>query len=129
MKQKKGEIQAFDRRSTTYEGPARQRLFFDRVHKTVLDLVQNRDKVTSVLDVGCGTGRLLRKVHEHWPNARLFGVYPAEGMVEKALRMLPEARFCVGMAESLLLSDYAFDAVLSTSLFRARFERLHVFSA
>jgi ubiquinone/menaquinone biosynthesis C-methylase UbiE len=101
------------------------------VQKTVLDLVQNGDKVASILDIGCGTGRLLRKAQERWPKARLFGVDPAEGMIEKARQLLPEARLYVGMAESLPLPDDSVDVVLSTSsLFiieltkrRARFVR------
>ena len=116
-KQKKGDVQAFERRSATYEGSARQGLFFDRVQKTVLDLVQNGDKVASILDVGCGTGRLLRKAQERWSKVRLFGVDPAEGMIEKARQLLPEARFYVGRAESLPLPDDSVDVVLSTSSF------------
>ena len=38
-------------------------------------------------------------------------------MVEKARHMLPEARFYVGMAESLPLPDYSVDVVLSTASF------------
>jgi len=70
-----------------------------------------------VLDVGCGTGRLLRKAKVCWPKAQFIGVDPAEGMIENARRLMPDAKFCVGQAESLPLPDASVDLVFSTVSF------------
>lgn len=92
-------------------------LFFDRLQRAVLGLVESEANPESILDVGCGTGRLLRKAGERWPNARLIGVDPAEGMIEKARLLMPNAAFYVSMAESLPLPDASVNLVFSTVSF------------
>ena len=113
-KQENSDVQEFNRLSTTYEDSWAQWFFFDRVHNAVLELVENQAYPKSIMDVGCGTGRLLRKAGKRWPDARLIGVDPAEGMVEKARSMMPSATFYVGMAESLPLPDASVDLAFST---------------
>jgi ubiquinone/menaquinone biosynthesis C-methylase UbiE len=107
----------FSRRASTYERSCAQPLMFDRVHRVVLDLVASQCGGIApqrVLDVGCGTGRLLRKVGAHWPAAELTGVDATEEMIEVARRSTPAATFYVGVAESLPLPDDSMDMVLST---------------
>ena len=87
------------------------------MQKSVLDLADCEAEPKSILDVGCGTGPLLRKAEERWPDARLLGIDPAEGMVEKARQMVPTATFYVGIAEALPLPDAAVDLMVSTSSF------------
>jgi ubiquinone/menaquinone biosynthesis C-methylase UbiE len=115
--QKKTDVQDFERRSATYENSRRQGYIFDRVQRIVLDLAKNWKKPESILDVGCGTRRLLRKVKEHWPDARLIGVDPAEGMIQQATQLLSDAEFHVAKAESLPLPDASVDLVFSTLSF------------
>jgi ubiquinone/menaquinone biosynthesis C-methylase UbiE len=105
--------------SATYENSWMQRWLFDRVHKAVLQLAAQALDVepSVVLDVGCGTGRLLRVVGTYWPDAQLIGVDPAEGMVAVARRLNPDATFHVGMAEALPLPDYSIDLAFSTLSF------------
>ena len=71
----------------------------------------------NILDAGCGTGRLLRRAHTLWPEAQLIGVDPANGMIEIAQRLTPNATFHTGMAESLPLADASVDLALSTTSF------------
>ncbi len=111
------DIERFDRWSRTYEDSLLQRFFFDRVHQAVLTLVANRTEPRSILDVGCGTGRLLRAARARWPGAGLIGVDPANGMVEVARQLTPGATFYVGMAEALPLPDVSVDVALSTISF------------
>jgi ubiquinone/menaquinone biosynthesis C-methylase UbiE len=113
-KQENNDVQEFNRRSMTYEDSWEQRFFFDRIHKTVLGLAENQVDPKNIVDVGCGTGRLLRKAMERWPDAQLIGVDPAEGMVEKARSLMPSATFYVSMAESLPLPDASVDLAFST---------------
>ncbi|HVN80321.1 MAG TPA: methyltransferase domain-containing protein [Terriglobia bacterium] len=111
------DIQSFERRSGTYEDSFLQGLFFDRIHRIALKLVPVGLQPESILDIGCGTGRLLRKAATRWPTARLTGVDPAEGMVREARRLTPQAVFHVSMVESLPLPDSSTDLVFSTTSF------------
>jgi len=104
----------FNRRSSTYENSLDQRLWFDRIQKRILKIVEKGYTPNTVLDVGCGTGRLLRKAKARWPQAQFIGVDPANGMIENARRLMPEAKFYVGQAESLPLPDASVDLVFST---------------
>jgi len=114
---KTDDIQKFNRWAGTYENSWSQQLFFDRVQKAVLDLVESERNPETILDVGCGTGRLLRKVRERWPTARLIGIDPAESMIEKARQLTPSATFYVSIAESLPLPDASIDLAFSTVSF------------
>ena len=71
----------------------------------------------AMLDVGCGTGRLLRLVHERWPDADLMGIDPTPGMVKRAQQLTPSATFEVSFAEALPVSDASVDVVVSTFAF------------
>jgi len=115
-KQENADIQHFNRRAATYEHAASQDYFFDRVQKQVLNLARN-NRPQVVLDVGCGTGRLLRKAKEQWPDAKLVGVDAADKMIEQARRLFPQAEFHVAMAESLPLPDASVDIAFSTLSF------------
>ncbi len=62
------------------------------------------------LEVGCGTGFVLRAVHEAHPGARCVGVEPFEAALEVAGRRLDGVELRRGDAASLG-EDSAFDAV------------------
>ena len=111
------DVRHFEEWSRTYESSWMQRRLFTRIHSDALDLAASLPPPTSVLDVGCGTGRLLRAAALRWPAARLLGVDPAEGMVEVARRLTPGAEIQRGLAESLPLPDASVDLVLSTLSF------------
>jgi ubiquinone/menaquinone biosynthesis C-methylase UbiE len=112
-----GDVEKFDRWSSTYETSWLQRLYFDRIHKGVLTLTNVESAPVCIVDIGCGTGRLLRKIRERWPHARLIGVDPAEGMVRKAREMMPDSVFMVSPAESIPLPDASVDLAFSTTSF------------
>ncbi len=111
------DVERFDRWSSTYEGYWLQKLVFDRVHRAVLDAVADQARPAALLDVGCGTGRLLRSAARRWPDAHLIGVDPASGMVAVARELMPQATFESGEAEQLPLPDASIDAALSTMSF------------
>src|SRR5215469_2937967 len=81
------DVEIFDRWGSTYERSWMQQRLFDPVHSAVLRQAESRFKPASVLDIGCGSGRLLRKVHASWPEAQLAGVDPAQGMLEVARQL------------------------------------------
>lgn len=67
------DVERFDRWGSTYERSWMQQRLFDPVHSAILHRAESRFKPASLLDIGCGSGRLLRKVHDSWPEAQLSG--------------------------------------------------------
>jgi ubiquinone/menaquinone biosynthesis C-methylase UbiE len=112
------DVERFHQWSGSYEKSWLQRVFFEPVHRATLELAAGIvHEPASILDVGCGTGKLLRSTHTNWPEAQLIGVDPAEGMVEVARRLTPNATFSAGMAEALPVEDASVDLALSTTSF------------
>jgi ubiquinone/menaquinone biosynthesis C-methylase UbiE len=107
------DVENFNRSAHTFEHAHRQSILFDRVQKTVLELTSNETPQT-VMDVGCGTGLLLRKAQERWPNAQMIGIDPAENMIAQATHLFPTAKFIVAMAEKIPLPDLSVDLAFST---------------
>jgi ubiquinone/menaquinone biosynthesis C-methylase UbiE len=117
-KQRQRDIEHFEQWSSTYEDSWLQRTLFDRAHKATLTLAASIvHQPASILDVGCGTGKLLRRANRYWPEAKLIGVDPATGMLEVAKRLTPYGTFSTGMAEALPLDDASVDLALSTISF------------
>jgi ubiquinone/menaquinone biosynthesis C-methylase UbiE len=109
------DVERFDEWSETYENSWIQR-FLDPLHELMLESVLNPDPGFApdvIVDVGCGTGRLLRKAASHWPRSQMVGVDPAPGMIEVARKRTPNAAFHQASAESLPIADGAADLVLS----------------
>jgi ubiquinone/menaquinone biosynthesis C-methylase UbiE len=76
--------------------------------------------ITSVLDLGCGTGTATRAIAERFRNADVVGVDLSPYMVAAAARKathLPNARFLHANAESVPFDDNSFDAVTASLLF------------
>ena len=87
----KKDIEDFNRWSRTYDNSWIQR-YAIRLHAEMLDVVANEIATPKTfLDIGCGTGQLLNKAHARYPSAQLFGIDPAEGMVELARGRIPSA--------------------------------------
>lgn len=68
-----------------------------------------------VLDVGCGDGRLTRRIASLVQSA--VGVDPDAGQIERATRLVPvrlrrKVRFQVGHAETLRFPEQSFHAVI-----------------
>src|SRR5262252_2866005 len=87
---------------------------FQAAHSAVL---QHAHALTSppsrVLDIGCGTGRLLRLFEQRFSRATLVGIDPSAGML--AVAADGPGRFIRGTAEHLPFRDATFDLVVSTA--------------
>jgi ubiquinone/menaquinone biosynthesis C-methylase UbiE len=101
-----------------HEDNTLQQYLFVPVHQTTLQLaVQLLPHPRRILDVGCGTGRLLRRARQCYPTAELVGVDLAGQMVATASVVTP-TRLAVGYAhgrvECLPFTDEVFDLIFTT---------------
>jgi ubiquinone/menaquinone biosynthesis C-methylase UbiE len=111
----------FDRWASSYDRSILQRFMFGPVHRAVLDAVSaSCARPHDVLDVGCGTGRLLEAVATRFGDARLTGVDTSAEMVAEARRKHEgDERFVFeqGNAAALPFPPESFDVVSSTMSF------------
>lgn len=114
------DVGAFDERASRYEAGWLGRLHHDIADRSA-DLVLRSGRAPDrLLDVGCGTGYLLRRLAESCPGAEdLAGIDPAPSMVEQARARAqdPRLRFLRGTVEHLAFPDASFDVVVSTTSF------------
>jgi ubiquinone/menaquinone biosynthesis C-methylase UbiE len=114
------DIQAFDERAASYES-GRHGQLHKEISDRVVELAISRVPVPRrVLDVGCGTGYVLRQLAARLPQASEFlGVDPASKMIEVARSASSDERlnFMRGTAERLPADESAYDLVVSTTSF------------
>ena len=71
-----------------------------------------------ILDLGCGTGRLLHDLSSRFPEAQLVGLDFSQEMLNIAQERLSDGvELQVGSADNLSFLDQSFDLVISTSAF------------
>lgn len=104
----------FDGRAGEYDDSAMHRGLAAAV--AAFALADAKD-TADVLDVGTGTGLVLRALHEQRPTLRLTGIDLSPGMLEVARAALPDAAFVEADATVLPFGDASFDLVTcATSL-------------
>ena len=114
------DIAAFDARAGGYEGG-----WLGRLHQQIADRTAELALAVApgprrILDVGCGTGYLLRELAGRCPQAvELVGVDPAGGMIAAARAAGGDdrLRYVEGTAEGLPFAEGSFDLVVSTTSF------------
>ena len=115
------DVDAFDRRASGYESGRLGGLHRDIADRTIRIALAEAPDPRRVLDVGCGTGYLLRQMAARLPGAvDLAGVDAAPGMIEVARSAEPadpRLRFSEGFAEALPHPAGSFDLVVSTTSF------------
>lgn len=107
----------FDRWAPSYDSlfPS---VFYQAIHKRLLDYVQLRDH-SHVLDLGCGTGRLLDRLATQFPDLFGIGYDFSPAMIHQArlAKRHPQLIFVEGNAEALPFANQQFDAIFNTISF------------
>lgn len=110
----------FDAWSRIYDFGFVQWATYRPVHDAVLRNLRAHSPA-SVLDLGCGTGQLLRRLADDLSSCRLAGCDFSAGMLQHAAERLSGARRTPGLvrgdAMRLPFRDATFDAIVSTEAF------------
>jgi malonyl-CoA O-methyltransferase len=109
---------SFHRQASDYDGHA---VVQGRVVERLIGLLQAEDaRPARLLDVGAGTGRLLARLRELYPEALAVGADLALGMCRAASANLAGARVQMvnADAERLPFAQGSFDLVISTSTYQ-----------
>jgi ubiquinone/menaquinone biosynthesis C-methylase UbiE len=111
-------VAGFDVWAASYERSALQPVLFARGQQAALDLARRyMPTPRRILDVGCGTARLLRHARQRYPDADLVGIDPAPQMLRTAAAATPAAltiRYVRAAAERLPFAPHTFDLVVAT---------------
>jgi ubiquinone/menaquinone biosynthesis C-methylase UbiE len=114
------DVDRFNRWASTYDRHRMQRIIFDPIQRTVLQLAAEQvGQPSAILDVGCGTGRLLRSAGARFRGAKLVGIDAAIEMVKQAQSSTPNGaiQFQQATAEELPFPNASLDLVFSTMTF------------
>lgn len=114
------DVSAFDARAGSYEDGWRGQLHYQIADRTADLALRLAPEPRRILDAGCGTGYLLRRLAARCPQAtELAGVDPAPAMIGAAQAAAADGRlrWLEGTAEELPFPDGSFDLVVSTTSF------------
>ncbi len=115
------DVARFGRWAASYNESALQRIVFEPLQEaTLAEAARELPAPRAVLDIGCGTGLLLARAAERFPDARLAGIDAAEEMVAVARSTTPagaSVTFEHATAEHLPFEPATFDLALTTMSF------------
>jgi ubiquinone/menaquinone biosynthesis C-methylase UbiE len=114
------DVAEFNDRAGSYDDGWRGRLHHEIADRTASLAVATVTAPLRVLDLGCGTGYLLRTLASHYRNAeQLVGIDAAPEMVKTANAVTHDGRvtFADGVAEQIGYPDETFDLIVSTTSF------------
>jgi ubiquinone/menaquinone biosynthesis C-methylase UbiE len=114
------DVAEFDDRAVSYDHGWRGRLHHEIADRTGNLALATVASPRRVLDLGCGTGYLVRALAGHYPDAeQLVGIDAAPEMVRTASATTHDDRltFAVGVAEQIGHPDETFDLIVSTTSF------------
>jgi ubiquinone/menaquinone biosynthesis C-methylase UbiE len=111
-------VASFNAWAGDYEHSQLQPTLYVPVHQTALRLARTQVPTPRrILDVGCGTARLLRQARQQYPQAELVGLDPAWQMLAAGNAGAPAdlaVRYVRAAAEHLPFTQDTFDLVFAT---------------
>jgi malonyl-CoA O-methyltransferase len=112
---KRAIINFFDNAAKSYDNAA---ILSEEVSNRLLDRLQYmRHQPETIVDLGCGTGKVVRRLQKAYPRARVHGVDIAQQMLLQAgsnFRWLSKKRLVAADMERLPFADNSFDMVFSS---------------
>jgi ubiquinone/menaquinone biosynthesis C-methylase UbiE len=79
----------------------------------VMEVLRRRSRAdASLLELGCGSGRMLSSIHARDPELRLTGLDLSAGQIDLARQSHPAIEFVQGNGEALPFADASFDYVV-----------------
>lgn len=102
--------------SSFYDNPLPQKIFYGRIHKKLLNKLGHQD-FTNIMDVGCGTGKLIEKMTGCWPKADFSGLDISPEMLEVAKNKnynCNSISFLNNTVYKIPVEDNQFDLITST---------------
>lgn len=116
MNAKEKSKKSFNKQAATYDtdkNGAHSRRLYNCILKRIYEL-----PVNNMLDVGCGTGEMLKQLNDKKPQIKLTGIDISEMMLEKAKHKLNgKANFILCDAEKLPFANNSFDLVICNDSF------------
>ena len=113
----------FDLWSASYDRPGLQQSTYRPIHDAVLARLDGLQP-NAVLDLGCGTGQLTKRLGERFPEATIIGADLSNGMLERAAERAQSddavtnlGGFVRADAQRLPLASGSFDIVTCTESF------------
>ena len=114
MKQKSQKT--FDKQASDYDTNI-QGEHARKLYKPIIENLKNKN-IHSILDLGCGTGALLKEIKELNIAEQLFGIDISPNMLEIAKNKLgSDATLILGDSERLPFEDSSFDAIVCNDSF------------
>lgn len=91
----------------------------DNVIRELEAIIKDKDKVYSILDIGCGTGQLLDQISQAFSDyeIRLTGLDFSEGMIEEARKKNPTIEFHHMNVDDLEAKAERYDIIICTHSF------------
>ena len=106
----------FDVWSSFYDLRLVQRLTYRPVHDAVVRVLRHHEPRT-LLDLGCGTGLLTRRIRREFPGTSVVGCDFSHGMLQQAEEHRHGNAWVQGDATRLPLREGCFDTIVSTEAF------------
>lgn len=79
----------------------------------IIDAVKSLGPIRRLLEVGCGSGSNLLRIHEAFPEMKLFGLDISGKLIARARDYLPQSTFKVGSYFSVPYANKSFDVVVA----------------
>ena len=92
-------------------GSGKERIDPERLNFVAESIKYNNKMSGSFLDVGCGNGEFMEKLHKIYPTMNYHGIDIANGVIHLNTMDYPMVHFAVGSAEGLPYENEYFDVV------------------